>query len=100
MSNSVSCANCFVTGIATASTAGFTQNQTLLANVVQATEELAKDPDGFLAAALGIDIVVDLENLSGHFEFDISFDGRGSFTVPLHLPFLTPLGGEVRENST
>jgi len=74
LNNSVSCADCYITGIATASTAGFTKNQTLLADVVQATEELAKNPDEFLAAALGMDIVVDLENLSGHFEFDIKFE--------------------------
>jgi len=88
------CINCFTTGIAKASTTGFETNDTLIENIVDATKKLVTDPDGFLASALSMNIVVSLENLGGHFEFGIDFDGAGSISVPIFHP-ITPLGGSV-----
>jgi len=100
LSLSATCANCSLTGTGTATTTGFTKNATLLENVIEATKELEKNPEQFLADALGMNIMVDLENLSGHFQFGISFGAGGSITIPLLPPSITPLGGQVSYNST
>jgi hypothetical protein len=96
---SASCSDCFLTGTGTATTQGFSQNGTILDDVIKATEELIKDPEGFIAEALDMNVVVDLENLSGHFQFDINFGAGGSISVPLIHP-ITPLGGEVCHTTT
>lgn len=92
---SASCISCFTTGIAKASTTGFETNDTLIGDIADATKELLTDPDGFLASVLAMNVVVSLENLGGHFEFAIGFDGSGSISVPIFHP-ITPLGGDVR----
>jgi len=92
---SATCVNCFTTGIAKASTTGFQTNDTLVENIADATKQLLTDPDGFLASALAMNVVVSLENLGGHFEFGIDFAGEGSISVPIFHP-ITPLGGEVK----
>jgi len=66
----------------------------LIADIVDATKQLIVDPDGFLASALEMNVVVDLDNLGAHFEVDINFTGAGSISVPIFHP-ITPLGGEV-----
>lgn len=97
VSLSASCVNCFTNGTGIASTHGFKSNDALLEDVVKATEELAKDPQAFIASALDMNILIELENLSGHFEFDVNFGSSGSITVPLFSP-ITPLGGEIAGN--
>ena len=92
----MTCIDCFTTGIAKASTTGFESDNSLLENIFDATEQLFKDPDGFLASALSMNIEVKLEKLGGHFEFEIGFDGAASISVPIFHP-ITPLGGEVRD---
>ncbi|KAH8590486.1 hypothetical protein B0O99DRAFT_634480 [Bisporella sp. PMI_857] len=94
---SATCIGCFTTGIAKASTTGFETDDNLLENVLDAAEQLVTDPDGFLASALSMNLFIALENLGGHFEFDIGFDGTGSLTVPIFHP-ITPLGGEIQGN--
>jgi hypothetical protein len=80
-----------------ASTQGFQSNDTLLNDIVKATEELTKDPQAFIASALDMNILIELENLSGHFEFDVKFGSGGSISVPIFSP-ITPLGGEIAGN--
>lgn len=83
---SASCINCFTPGTGTASTQGFQANDTLLNDIVKATEELAQDPQAFIASALDMNILIELKNLSSHFEFDVKFGAGGSISVPIFEP--------------
>lgn len=95
LSLSASCLECSTTGTGVASTKGIITNDTLLENVADATQELLDDPGSFLAKAVDINILVELENLSAHLELEVIFGAAGNISIPLFRP-PTPLGGEVR----
>ncbi len=92
------CVECFTTGVGILSTTELTTDQNLLDDIPAATLALVDDPQGFLADVFGLNFQIDFQDLSGHFEFDVSFAGEGSLTIPL-LPPITPLGVDVCEKS-
>ena len=90
VTNTVTCVDCFTTGYGVVTTTGIKNNGTAL-DTTTALKELLADPEEFISNALDFELEVSLENISGHFEFDISFGSGGTFTVPLFHPS-TPLG--------
>lgn len=88
------CISCFTTGTASLLSSGFAQDEALLSNIPAATEQLIKDPLGFVEEALNVTFEVDFQGVSGHFEVDISFAAAGAFSFPLFHP-VTPLGASV-----
>jgi hypothetical protein len=56
-----------------------------------------EDPVGVVINALDLNLVFSLENFGGHFEFDISFAGSGSYTVPLY-ELESPVRVDVRRS--
>jgi hypothetical protein len=82
--------DCFTTGYGVVTTTGIKNNGTAL-DTATALKELLADPEEFISNALDFELDISLENISGHFEFDISFGSAGTFTVPLFHPS-TPLG--------
>jgi hypothetical protein len=98
VSISASCLSCFTTGSGTASTPGITSNDTILEDIEKIAEELVTDPTALIQSIFGAELDFVLSNFSGHFEFDVTFSGSGSFDVSIPIP-PTPVGGTVRSCS-
>ncbi|EPE31033.1 hypothetical protein GLAREA_04000 [Glarea lozoyensis ATCC 20868] len=89
LSLTATCVSCFTTGTAVVTTDGLEKNDDILGNIVDFIKN--PDPTDLIVEALDLAIEVKLDNLGGHFEFNIAFAAEGTFTIPLFTP-VTPLG--------
>ena len=90
ISISATCVSCYLTGTAVVTTTGIKTDQSLLGDIISFLE----DPIGAIVSALDLDLEVNLENLVGHFEFDIAFAISGSYTLQI-FKTETPVGIQV-----
>jgi hypothetical protein len=88
------CTSCFTTGTVSLESSSFSQDEALLADIPAAIAELAKDPLSFIEEALNVTFALDFQDVSGHFEVDVSFAAAGALSVPL-LPPISPVGASV-----
>jgi len=92
LSLTATCVDCHTTGSAIVTTSGIKKDDGLLGDIIDFLK--AKDKTDVVAKALGMDLVVELDNFGGHFEFDIAFAASGTYTVTL-FKSETPVGVEV-----
>lgn len=92
LSLTATCISCYTTGTATVSTDGVKQDDTILGDIQSFIA--SSDKTEIVTRALGLDLEVQLDNLGGHFEFDIDFAAAGTYTVPV-FKSNTPLSVEV-----
>lgn len=86
------CLSCYTNGTAVVTTDGVKTDESILGDVIDWFK--AKNKTDVVTQALGLDLEVQLDNLGGHFEFDISFAASGTYTVTL-FKSETPVGVEV-----
>jgi hypothetical protein len=86
------CISCFTTGTAVVTTDGLEKNDDVLGDIVDFIKN--PDPIDLIVEALDLAVEVKLDNLGGHFEFDIAFGAAGTFTIPLFKPE-SPVGLQV-----
>jgi hypothetical protein len=91
ISISATCVSCYFEGTAVVTTTGVKTDQSLLGDIISFLE----DPIGVLVNALDLDLEVNLENLVGHFEFDVAFAVSGTYTLQIYNTE-TPVGIQVR----
>lgn len=86
------CLSCYTNGTAVVTTDGVKKDDGILGDIIDFFK--AKDKTDLVTKALGLDLEVQLDNLGGHFEFDISFAASGTYSVTL-FKSETPVGVEV-----
>ena len=86
------CLSCYTTGTAVVTTDGVKKDDNILGDIIDWFK--ADDKTDLITKALGLDLKVQLDNLGGHFEFDIAFAAAGTYTVTL-FKSETPVGVEV-----
>jgi hypothetical protein len=92
LSLTATCVDCHTTGSAVVTTSGVKTDGNILGDIFDFIK--SSDKTDLVAKALGMDLVVELDNFGGHFEFDISFAASGTYTVTL-FKSETPVGVEV-----
>lgn len=92
LSLTATCIDCHTTGSAVVTTGGVKKDDDILGDLFDFIK--SSDKTDLVAKALGMDLVVELDNFGGHFEFDISFAASGTYTVTL-FKSETPVGVEV-----
>ena len=76
---SVTCLSCYIKGTAVVTTTGVKTDDSILGDIIGFLE----DPLKVIVNALDLNLEVDLTNLGGHFEFDFSVAGAGTYTVQI-----------------
>jgi hypothetical protein len=92
---SAHCGSCFTTGKGIATTNGVGFNDTIFKDPFEAAEEFFRDPLALIQESFDAEMDFSLSNFTGHFEFDITFAGTGTYDVSIPLPD-TPVGGSVK----
>ena len=88
----VTCPSCYTTGEVVVTTTGVTDHSSIISSIWHFIEHPSLND---VVSDLDLDIKFSLENIGGHFEFDIAFAEAGSYTVTL-FKSETPVGVEVR----
>ena len=91
LSISATCLDCYFTGLLLVETTGVKTDTSFLGGLAL----FVKDPTEIIVNALDLNLEFAFEDLSGHFEFDISFAASGTYTVKVYSS-TTPAGAEVR----
>ncbi|KAI9651314.1 hypothetical protein NHQ30_001353 [Ciborinia camelliae] len=86
------CVNCFTTGEAIVTTAGLETDDSILGNILH----FMKDPTGIVINALDLDLKLDFQGVTGHFEVDIAFSEAATYTFPIFTSE-TPVGGQLND---
>ncbi|RDL33736.1 uncharacterized protein BP5553_08104 [Venustampulla echinocandica] len=95
LSISVTCISCYTTGTAVVTTEGVKKDESVLGGIIDFFKH--PDPRELVVDALDLNLEVNLENLGGHFEFDISFAASGTYTVTLFRSE-TPVGVALNDD--
>ena len=90
LSISVTCLDCYLTGLLLVETTGVKTDTSLLGGLAL----FFKDPTEIIVNALDLNLEFSFPDLSGHFEFDITFAASGTYTVTLYSS-KTPVGAEA-----
>lgn len=85
------CVNCFTTGNALVTTTGIDTNDTILGDV----SHFQSNPVEIIVDALTLDLRLDFQGVTGHFEIDVQFAVAGTYTVPIFGSPQTPDGKQV-----
>ena len=91
LSISATCLDCYFTGLVVVETTGVNTHTSLLGGFGL----FLKDPTEIIVNALDLNLEFAFEDISGHFEFDITFMASGTYTVKVYSS-KTPVGAEVR----
>ncbi|TVY93132.1 hypothetical protein LAWI1_G002920 [Lachnellula willkommii] len=92
----VLCLSCYTNGTAVVTTDGVQKDDNILGDIVDWFK--AEDKTDLVTKALGLNLEVQLDNLGGHFEFDISFAAAGTYTITLFTTE-TPAGVEIDDSN-
>ncbi|KAH8659364.1 hypothetical protein BGZ60DRAFT_531269 [Tricladium varicosporioides] len=90
LSLTATCISCYTTGSAVVTTEGIKKDESILKDVIN----FFKNPEETVVNALDLNFEVQLNNLGGHFEFDIAFAASGTYTVTL-FKSETPVGVQL-----
>ncbi|KAG9229660.1 hypothetical protein BJ875DRAFT_183024 [Amylocarpus encephaloides] len=90
------CLSCFTTGKATVTSDGVKKDDDALGNFIDFLKN--PNPEELVVDALDLAVTVNLENLGGHFEIDLSFGALGTYTIPLFKPS-TPVGAQLDDKN-
>ncbi|TVY37639.1 hypothetical protein LOCC1_G007254 [Lachnellula occidentalis] len=90
------CLSCYTNGTAVVTTDGVTTDDSILGDIIDWLK--SDDKTDIVTKALGLDLVVQFDNLGGHFELDISFIAAGTYTVTLYTSE-TPVGVELDDSN-
>ncbi|KAF4626079.1 hypothetical protein G7Y89_g12079 [Cudoniella acicularis] len=95
LSLSATCISCSTTGSAVVTTEGVKTDDSILGNIISFFR--SKNPSDIIVNALDLNLEVQLDNLGGHFEFDISFAASGTYTINL-FKSESPAGIQLNSN--
>lgn len=90
LSISVTCLDCYLTGLLLVETTGVKTDTSLLGGLAL----FVRDPTEIIVNALDLNLEFSFPDLSGHFEFDITFAASGTYMAKLYSS-KTPAGAEV-----
>lgn len=96
LSVTATCVSCYTNGTATVTTDGVNQDSSILGDIIDFFK--SSDKTDLVAKAVGVDMVVDIEGLGGHFDIDINFAASGTYTVPIWQSE-TPVGIALGSNN-
>ncbi|KAJ8061938.1 hypothetical protein OCU04_009723 [Sclerotinia nivalis] len=73
------CVECFTTGKAIVTTTGIEMDDSILGDLLH----FLTNPTEIVVHALDLNLKLDLQNVTGYFEIDITFAATGSYTFPI-----------------